>query len=224
MTDSVPVIAIDGPSGSGKGTVTQRVAAHLGWRVLDSGALYRLVGFAVDKAGIGFDDDNKISEIAHNLNVKFDGGDILLDGADVTDLIRTETAGNNASKVAAMPGVRAALLDWQRDYAQPPGLVADGRDMGTTVFPHAGVKIFLTASAAERARRRHKQLIEKGLPANLAALTAEIEERDARDQSRAASPLVPAPDAVEIDSTTLGIEKVVEMVLQKANEVYATKR
>ena len=224
MTDSVPVIAIDGPSGSGKGTVTQRVAAHLGWRVLDSGALYRLVGFAVDKAGIGFEDDNKISEIAHNLNVKFDGGDILLDGADVTDLIRTETAGNNASKVAAMPGVRAALLDWQRDYAQPPGLVADGRDMGTTVFPHAGVKIFLTASAAERAKRRHKQLIEKGLPANLAALTAEIEERDARDQSRAASPLVPAPDAVEIDSTTLGIEKVVEMVLQKANEVYATKR
>ena len=224
MTDSVPVIAIDGPSGSGKGTVTQRVAAHLGWRVLDSGALYRLVGFAVDKAGIGFEDDNKISEIAHNLNVKFDGGDILLDGADVTDLIRTETAGNNASKVAAMPGVRAALLDWQREYAQPPGLVADGRDMGTTVFPHAGVKIFLTASAAERAKRRHKQLIEKGLPANLAALTAEIEERDARDQSRAASPLVPAPDAVEIDSTTLGIEKVVEMVLQKANEVYATKR
>ena len=224
MTDSVPVIAIDGPSGSGKGTVTQRVAAHLGWRVLDSGALYRLVGFAVDKAGIGFEDDNKISEIAHDLNVKFDGGDILLDGADVTDLIRTETAGNNASKVAAMPGVRAALLDWQREYAQPPGLVADGRDMGTTVFPHAGVKIFLTASAAERAKRRHKQLIEKGLPANLAALTAEIEERDARDQSRAASPLVPAPDAVEIDSTTLGIEKGVEMVLQQANEVYATKR
>ena len=222
MPDPVPVITIDGPSGSGKGTVTQRVADRLGWRVLDSGALYRLVGYAVEQAGIGFENQNKISQIASTLNVDFGDGRILLDGADVTDLIRTETAGNNASKVAAMPGVRAALLDWQRDYAQFPGLVADGRDMGTTVFPQAGVKIFLTASAAERAQRRYKQLKEKGLSANLAALTAEIEERDARDRSRAASPLVPASDAIEIDSTAMGIDEVVEMVLQRAHEVFAT--
>ena len=222
MPDQVPVITVDGPSGSGKGTVTQRVANRLDWRVLDSGALYRLVGYAVEQAGIGFENQIKISQIASKLNVEFSGGRILLDGAEVTDLIRTETAGNNASKVAAMPGVRAALLDWQRDYAQFPGLVADGRDMGTTVFPQAGVKIFLTASAAERAQRRYKQLKEKGLSANLAALTAEIEERDARDRSRAASPLVPAPDAIEIDSTAMGIDEVVEMVLQRAHEVFAT--
>lgn len=221
MPETVPVITIDGPSGSGKGTVARLVAARLGWRILDSGALYRLVGLAVDRAGIGFEDENKISEIANSLDVKFEDHRILLDGAEVTDLIRTETAGNNASRVAAMPGVRAALLDWQRDYARPPGLVADGRDMGTTVFPHAGVKIFLTASARERAQRRYKQLKEKGMPANLAALTAEIEERDARDRSRAASPLVPAPDAIEIDSTALGIDEVVMRVLQAAHGVYA---
>jgi cytidylate kinase len=216
------VIAIDGPSGSGKGTVTQRVANRLGWRVLDSGALYRLVGYAVDQAGNGFEDEIEISKLASSLNVNFKDGRIYLGGAEVTDLIRTEGAGNNASKVAAMPGVRAALLDWQRDYAAFPGLVADGRDMGTTVFPHAGVKIFLTASAAERAQRRYKQLKEKGLPANLAALTAEIEERDARDRNRAASPLVAAPDAIEIDSTAMGIDEVVDLVLRKAHEVYAT--
>jgi len=221
MPDQVSVITIDGPSGSGKGTVTQRVADRLDWRVLDSGALYRLVGYAVNQAGIGFENQNKISQIASTLNVEFGGGRILLDGADVTDLIRTETAGNNASKVAAMPGVRAALLGWQRDYAKFPGLVADGRDMGTTVFPQAGVKIFLTASAAERAQRRYKQLKEKGLSANLAALTAEIEERDARDRSRAASPLVPASDAIEIDSTAMGIDEVVKMVLRRAHEVFA---
>jgi len=222
MSEQVPVITIDGPSGSGKGTVTQLVADRIGWRVLDSGALYRLVGHAVDKAGKGFDNNNLISDIASNLNVNFRDGKIFLGGADVTNLIRTETAGNNASRVAAMPGVRAALLDWQRGYARLPGLIADGRDMGTTVFPHAGVKIFLTASAAERAQRRYKQLKEKGLPANLAALTAEIEERDERDRSRAASPLVPAPDAIEIDSTALGIAEVVEQVLQRSHAVYAT--
>jgi cytidylate kinase len=138
--------------------------------------------------------------------------------------IRTETAGNNASKVAAIPAVREALLQWQRDYAQAPGLVADGRDMGTTVFPTAGVKIFLTASADERAQRRYKQLIEKGLPANLRALSAEIRERDARDRSRATSPLVPAEDALEIDSTSMSIDDVVSLVLQKAHEVYTTAR
>lgn len=219
--DVVSVITIDGPSGSGKGTVTQRVAERLGWRTLDSGALYRLVGHAVVEAGISFNNKNKISEIANNLNVEFNAGRIRLNGKDVTDLIRTETAGNNASKVAAMPSVRAALLDWQRDYARPPGLVADGRDMGTTVFPDAGVKIFLTASAAERAERRHKQLKEKGLPANLAALTAEIEERDARDLARAASPLAAAADAVQIDSTAMTIDEVVAQVLRLAEQVFA---
>ncbi len=168
MSDSCPVITIDGPSGSGKGTVTQRVADRLGWRVLDSGALYRLVGYAADRADADFENHNVIKTIALNLKVDFADGAILLDGDEVTNLIRTETAGNNASKVAAMPAVRDALLEWQRDYAKPPGLVADGRDMGTTVFPAAGVKIFLTASAAERAERRYKQLKEKGLPANLA--------------------------------------------------------
>ena len=179
-------------------------------------------GYAVEQAGNGFEDEQEISGLASSLNVDFKDGRIYLGGAEVTDLIRTEGAGNNASKVAAMPGVRAALLDWQRDYAAFPGLVADGRDMGTTVFPHAGVKIFLTASAAERAQRRYKQLKEKGLPANLAALTAEIEERDARDRNRAASPLVAAPDAIEIDSTAMGIDEVVDLVLRKAHEVYAT--
>jgi cytidylate kinase len=224
MSERVPVLTIDGPSGSGKGTVARRVAEHLGWRILDSGALYRLVGLAVEQSGAGFENENKISEIASDLNVVFEEDAILLDGIEVTDLIRTEGAGNNASKVAAMPGVRAALLDWQRGYARPPGLVADGRDMGTTVFPDAGVKIFLTASAEERARRRYKQLKEKGMPANLAALTAEIEERDERDRSRAASPLVPAPDAIEIDSTAMGIDEVVKQVLQAAQSVFATPR
>ena len=222
MSDQVPVITIDGPSGSGKGTIAQLLADRLGWRVLDSGALYRLVGYAVDQAGMRFEDENKINKMASELHVEFDNGEIRLAGVEVTDLIRTEHAGNNASKVAAMPGVRAALLDWQRDYAILPGLVADGRDMGTTVFPRAGVKIFLTASAEERARRRHKQLKEKGLPANLAALTTEIEERDARDRSRTASPLLAAPDAIEIDSTALGIGDVVSRVLREAHRVYAT--
>jgi cytidylate kinase len=190
--------------------------------VLDSGALYRLVGYAVDRIGICFDNEKRISQIASDLKVEFKDGRVLLDGEDVSDLIRTEAAGNSASKVATMPGVRAALLDWQRAYAEAPGLVADGRDMGTTVFPDAGVKVLLTASAAERAKRRHKQLKEKGLPANLAALTVEIEERDERDRNRAASPLVPASDAIEIDSTAMGIDEVVEKVLQRAHEVFAT--
>ena len=221
MADQVPIITIDGPSGSGKGTVSQRVADRLGWRLLDSGALYRLVGHAVAQAGIGFSNENKIREIASKLKVEFKDGRVWLDAIEVTNLIRTEMAGNNASKVAAMPGVRAVLLDWQRGYAQAPGLVADGRDMGTTVFPAAKVKIFLTASAEERARRRYKQLKEKGLPANLAALTADLKERDARDRERAVSPLVAAADAVEIDSTALSIDDVVERVLRQAQRSFA---
>ncbi len=222
MSDEVPVITIDGPSGSGKGTIARLVAERLGWRVLDSGALYRLVGFATHEAGVGFDKENIISDIASKLEVEFDDSRIRLNGADVTDLIRTEHAGDHASRVAAMPGVRAALLDWQRDYAMPPGLVADGRDMGTAVFPRAGLKIFLTASPAERAERRYKQLKEKGLPANLAALTTEIEARDERDRSREASPLLAASDAIEIDSTALGISDVVDRVLREARRVFAT--
>lgn len=226
MTTSgeVPVITIDGPSGSGKGTVSQRVAGHLGWRMLDSGALYRLVGHAVKEANLSFENINEVINIAKNINVEFTDDSVRLNGRDVGRAIRTETAGNNASKVAAVPAVREALLQWQRDYAQAPGLVADGRDMGTTVFPGAGVKIFLTAGAEERARRRYNQLIEKGLPANLRALSAEIRERDARDRSRASSPLVPAEDALEIDSTSMSIDDVVSLVLQKAHEVYATAR
>jgi cytidylate kinase len=220
MSERAPVITIDGPSGSGKGTVTQRVAERLGWHVLDSGALYRLVGLAVEESGNNFDDELKISEIASNLKVSFEAGRVLMDGRDVTDAIRSEGAGNNASRVAALPAVRAALLDWQRDCARAPGLVADGRDMGTTVFPGAALKIFLTASAAERALRRYKQLIEKGMPANLPALTTEIETRDQRDRNRAASPLVPAPDAIEIDSTRLTIDEVVERILVRARAVF----
>ena len=221
MVEPVAVIAIDGPSGSGKGTIAQRVADRLGWRVLDSGALYRLVGLATENANIGFEDENKISDLSSKINVVFEKNRILLDGIDVTDRIRTEGAGSNASKVAAMPAVRAALLDWQRAYATPPGLVADGRDMGTTVFPAAGLKIFLTASAAVRAERRYKQLIEKGLPANLAALTEEIEARDARDRNRSVSPLAAASDAILIDSTALGIDEVVDLVLQQARKVFS---
>ena len=218
MPDQVPVITVDGPSGSGKGTVTQRVANRLDWRVLDSGALYRLVGYAVEQAGIGFENQSKISQIASTLNVEFSGGRILLDGAEVTDLIRTETAGNNASKVAAMPGVRAALLDWQRDYAQFPGLVADGRDMGTTVFPQAGVKIFLTASAAERAQRRYKQLKEKGESVTLSRLFRDIRKRDERDSTRAVAPLRPADDAHVIDSTEMSIEEVLRSIHKLLSE------
>jgi len=218
VTESVPVITIDGPSGSGKGTVSARVAEALGWHVLDSGALYRLTALAVEKAGIGFENPQKASEIAANLDVRFDQGRVFLDGEDVTLAIRSETAGNNASRVAAMPEVRAALLDWQRRAARPPGLVADGRDMGTTVFPDAPLKVFLDASAEERAKRRYKQLKEKGISSNIERLAAEIRERDERDRNRAVSPLVPAPGALVIDSTGMTIDAVVERILQAARE------
>lgn len=218
MTEAAPVITIDGPSGSGKGTVSARVATTLGWHVLDSGALYRLTAYAARKSGTDFSNPSQLAEKARKLKVRFDQGKIFLEGEDVSLAIRTEQAGNDASRVAAVPEVRAALLDWQREAALAPGLIADGRDMGTTVFPQAPLKVFLTASAEERAKRRHKQLKEKGIESNISDLAAEIRERDERDRSRAASPLVPAGDAVVIDSTAFSIEEVVAQILQAAQE------
>lgn len=217
---TAPIITIDGPSGSGKGTVAGLLADRLGWHVLDSGALYRLVGLLVDRSRIDFTNESQIADIARKMSVSFNAGQVLLDGENVSLAIRSETAGNSASKVAALPAVRQALLDWQREQARLPGLVADGRDMGTVVFPDAPVKIFLDASAEERAKRRHKQLMDKGLAANLATLTAEIRERDERDRNRTVAPLVPAEDAVVIDSTALGIEAVLDKVLEHARAAF----
>lgn len=218
---NVPVMTIDGPSGSGKGTVSRAAARALGWTLLDSGALYRLVALAGRQAGVNLDDETGLARLAETADIAFgstgSGGEVVrLDGKDVTGAIRTEEAGNDASKVAALPGVRAALLERQRRFAVPPGLVADGRDMGTVVFPRAEVKIFLTASAAERASRRHKQLKEKGVAANLAALSLEIAERDLRDSTRAASPLIASADAVLLDTTGMSVDTVVERVLEVA--------
>jgi len=217
----VPVIAIDGPSGSGKGTIARRVAAALGYHLLDSGALYRLVALAGLRRGLSPDDQAGHATVAQTLNVTFDMDEageerILLDGDEVTREVRTEAAGGEASRVAAMPPVRTALLSRQHAFARPPGLVADGRDMGTVVFPAAPLKIYLTASADERARRRHKQLKEKGLTVTIAGLSQEIRERDLRDSSRPVAPLRPAEDAVLLDSTGLSIEQVVDQVLALA--------
>ena len=210
-----PVITIDGPSGSGKGTISQRIAKQLGWHFLDSGALYRLLGLAVSRQRIAFEDADRVATVVDTMSIRFDSGSVVLDGEDVTDLIRTETAGNIASKVAAIPQVRVALLSWQRGYAQAPGLVADGRDMGSVVFPNAELKVFLTASAEERAKRRYKQLKEKGLDVNVRDLTVEIEERDQRDRNRSVAPLVAADGALVLDSTLLSIEEVLDQVLKE---------
>jgi CMP/dCMP kinase len=217
----VPVVTIDGPSGSGKGTVSRAVARALGWSLLDSGALYRLVALAARRTGVSLDDVQALSRLAAGFDIRFGAGPgdeeiVWLDGAVVTRDIRTEAAGNDASKVAALPAVRAALLERQRAFAVPPGLVADGRDMGTVVFPGARVKIFLTASLDERALRRHNQLKEKGVAATLAALSLEIAERDQRDISRSASPLVASADAVLLDTTGMPVNAVVERVLAVA--------
>ena len=225
----IPVIAVDGPSGSGKGTVCRLVARALGWHLLDSGALYRLVALAGDRAGLDASDQAGHAALAGSLDIRFDVDEagaerVLLDGEDITRELRSEKAGNAASRVAAWPDVRKALFQRQRRFMQPPGLVADGRDMGSVVFRDAGLKIFLTASAEERARRRHKQLKEKGLGVNLAALSAEISERDRRDATREVAPLVACEDAVVIDSTALDIDAVVERVLELARDRFPGPR
>ena len=221
-----PVLAIDGPSGSGKGTVCRRVAAALGWHLLDSGALYRLVAHGAAAGGVGAEDIAAHAAYARTMDVVFGstaGGEerILLGGLDVTRAIRTEEAGAAASRVAAWPPVRDALVERQRAFAVPPGLVADGRDMGSVIFPDAALKVFLTASAEERAARRHKQLMEKGINANLAALSLEIAERDRRDATRAVAPLAATPDAITIDSTHLPPDVVVAQVLSLARARFA---
>jgi cytidylate kinase len=220
MSGAVPILTIDGPSGSGKGTISRLVAMRLGWQLLDSGALYRLVALAGRQAGLAAEDVDGHTRLAGTMQVRFattpEGGEQVLLGnseQDVTAALRSEETGQGASRVAAWPPVREALFERQRAFARPPGLVADGRDMGTVVFPGAEVKIFLTASAEERAQRRYKQLKDKGSGASLAALSLEIAERDRRDSTRAVAPLKPAADAVLVDSTGLTIEAVVERVL-----------
>ena len=211
----VPVICIDGPTASGKGTLASEVARRLGYHYLDSGSLYRLTGLAARRAGLSLEnpDEARLTTLAQQLPVRFVADRILLAGEDVSDAIRTEAAGMDASRVSALPGVRQALLDLQRGVARLPGLVADGRDMGTVIFPHAPLKIYLTAGAPERAERRRKQLISKGIPAKLDSLRADLEARDARDQTRAAAPLKPAQDALLLDNSHLTIEQSVDQVL-----------
>ena len=218
-----PVIAIDGPSGSGKGTIARRVALHFGWHLLDSGALYRLVALAGIRRGLAAEDVDGHAGLAAALDVEFGADEqgeerVLLDGTDVTRDLRAEATGEAASRVAAWQPVRSALLGRQRAFARQPGLVADGRDMGSIVFRDAGLKIFLTASAGERALRRYKQLKEKGLDVSLAALSAEIAERDRRDTTRAVAPLIAVPDAIVVDSTALTIGQVVERVIALARD------
>ena len=215
---SIPVITIDGPSASGKGTIAERVAERLGFHVLDSGALYRLTALSAMQSGVALDDEAGVAALAASLPAEFRAGEIWLAGQNVTQAIRAEKVGEGASKVAALPAVRTALLQRQRGYAQPPGLVADGRDMGTVVFPHAPIKVFLTASAEARAERRYKQLIEKGNSANLADLVCDMRARDERDTQRSVAPLKPAEDAVILDSTNLGIQQVVDAVLNRYRE------
>ena len=218
-TEAVPVIAIDGPVGSGKGTVSHRVAAELGFLLLDSGALYRVLALAARTREVSLDDGEFLARLVESLAITFTAGDAtdpvrtLLDGVDVTGEIRTEQCGNDASRVSACPEVRDALLVRQHQFRRPPGLVADGRDMGSVVFPDASLKVFLTATARARAERRHKQLMAKGIDVSVARLSREMAERDRRDSDRAVAPLKPAEDAVLVDTTGLDVDTVVARVL-----------
>ncbi len=218
MSTAIPVITIDGPSGSGKGTLSRKLAQHLGYAFLDSGALYRILALTARKHGVELDDVARLAELAIDLDVTFDiashhGERVLVEGQDVTLDVRTESCGNDASKIAALPQVREALLMRQRAFRRSPGLVADGRDMGTVVFPDAKLKIFLTADHQERARRRHKQLKQQGIGVSLESLLKELAERDKRDANRGVAPLKPAADAIIVDSTALSIQEVFKHTL-----------
>ncbi len=219
---SSPVITVDGPSGSGKGTICKLLAAKLGWNLLDSGALYRLTALAAKHHGVAVDDEDALQVLAAHLDVQFvinEGEDelqVILEGESVTQELRLEETGELASIVATKPGVRTALLNRQREFAQLPGLIADGRDMGTVVFPQADLKVYLDASVEERANRRYKQLINKGLDASLEVILAELIKRDERDMERAVAPLRPAEHALVLDSTSLTIDQVLEIVLEEA--------
>jgi cytidylate kinase len=210
----IPVITLDGPSASGKGTVAERVASRLNFHYLDSGALYRLTALAAMKACVGLDDETALAGLAGKLPARFEDGRIWLNDEDVTETIRSESVGEAASRVAVLPKLREALLERQRAYRKAPGLVADGRDMGSVVFPDAQAKVFLTASAEARAERRYKQLIGKGFSANLPALVQEMRARDERDAARPVAPLRPAPGALLLDSTGMSIEDAVDAVLE----------
>jgi cytidylate kinase len=210
---NVPVITIDGPTASGKGTVAARVADRLGFHLLDSGALYRLTALQALRDGIEMSDEHAVATVGAQLPVRFVGGDILLAGEDVSDAIRAEQVGNMASRIAALPAVRQALFGLQLNFRQAPGLVADGRDMGTVIFPTAHTKVFLTASVEARAQRRYKQLIDKGFSANMEGLLADLQARDERDTNRAVAPLVPAEDAHILDTSGMGVDQAVEQVL-----------
>jgi cytidylate kinase len=219
-----PVLTIDGPSGSGKGTIARRIAETLGWHLLDSGALYRLVALDAENKGISHADAEALARLATDLDVRFTSGSdgaeqIILSGSDVTDAVRSERAGIGASTVAAIPAVREALLGRQRAFRMAPGLVADGRDMGTQVFRDAALKIFLTASPEERAKRRHKQLKDKGIDVSLAAVSRDIVDRDRRDSERSVAPLKPAEDARILDSSAKPIEEVVQTVLDWVSNI-----
>lgn len=224
MTKQQPVVTLDGPSGAGKGTISYLLAQKLGWHLLDSGAMYRVLALAALHHGISLEDEKSLGQLASVLDVEFRPAvdtpvcEVILEGQNVSNDIRTEAAGNNASIVAALPAVRAGLLARQKAFQEAPGLIADGRDMGTVVFPQAAVKIFLTASAEERAERRYKQLKEKGFDVSLRDLVCEIKERDDRDANRSVSPLIPAEDAILLDSTELPIETVFQQVLEAISD------